>query len=76
VVHTLLHEAAVIMVHVGHVVSGRGRLLLLLLLRGASGDERGCQADAEERYYRHAWQMLWRYESIHMHLADAAMATT
>jgi hypothetical protein len=30
VVHTFLHEAAVIMVHVGHVVSGRGPLLLLL----------------------------------------------
>jgi hypothetical protein len=39
VVHTLLHEAAVIMVPVGHVVSGRGRLLSLLLLRGASSDE-------------------------------------
>jgi hypothetical protein len=37
VVHTFLHEAAVIMVHVGHVVSGHGRLLSLL--RGASSDE-------------------------------------
>jgi len=48
VVHAFLHEAAVIVVRVGHVVRGRGGLFLLLLLRGAG--QRECHCHAEDGY--------------------------
>src|SRR6202022_422678 len=50
VVHALLHEAAVAVLHVVHVMRWRG-CLLLLLLRGAGGEGEECKRGNQQHEY-------------------------
>jgi len=61
-VHAFLHEAAVVVLHVVHVVRWRRGLLLL---RGEGGEGKDCEAGAKERDWQCESQIVWRFENVH-----------